>query len=288
MTGVQTPRAVPSLGATDEPLAKQLGILCTCASPQPSEGLRPGRRPESGPPSTPSLYPQGTGHRVLAERPHRPARRFRREKARKPQPWPQPGRTSASCSHWSRPPAPPRSSAGPPGPIWPCLRWRRGLLGEQRRATVLGAAAVAPRLRGPRFRPPRPGSGRSQRPESARNPRPCAAPPTASRSAPCGGARREPARLGRALGAGSRVAGAGLWEKWCAESDGKRRYPGGRDRVPGEIGAESSGVRGGRLESQGGGGWGEGGPEGRVEELSRPWAPLPNHLLWRIHYYCND
>lgn len=257
MTGVQTRRAAPSLRLQTCSTIGSWGRGLQLCKPCPSERLRrPGRRPESRPPSTPSFHPEGTGHRVLAERLHHPARQFQREKVRKPQPWPQPGRTSASCSHWYRPPAPPRSSAGRPGPTWPCLCWRRGLRGEQKRATELGVAAVTLRLGRPRF------------PSSQARVRAFAPPRKCQKCPPLRGsahrlAQRAPqrsAQAGPGLGRGRLCRkpgrGAGLWERGCpGAGTGSRERSRPRGGGCGEeVWKVGRGVEGSRGDAAGGGG----------------------------------
>ena len=126
-TAKSSPRAsegkTPGLQAPRAPQAPTLKTsICTCAASQPSPLLPPGARRGQGSAPRPAaaLHP-GTG-RSLRVPPVPPGGLRARRPARKPQPRPPPDRTSASCSRWSRPPAPPRSSAGPPVPTWPCQR----------------------------------------------------------------------------------------------------------------------------------------------------------------------
>lgn len=87
------------------------GALHLC-QPRPSEGPAAWGRPETRPAPPPAQGAPSGGapspRRLPRERPEAAARPARR--------------TSASCSHGCRPPAPSRSSAGRPGPTWPCLR----------------------------------------------------------------------------------------------------------------------------------------------------------------------
>lgn len=175
--------------------------------------------------------PQGTGSRLLAEGPTVPpgAREGGGPKAPAPPP---PGRTSASCSRWCRPPAPPRSSAGPPGPTWPCLRWRRGLGEQQRRSAVRAAVRLRSDVSGLRVRD-RSVRGAQKVPE---NPAPRAATPR------CGARRR------RELGRGSERQGRGAGGGGARRT---RRWAQGRGiREAGLTGAEASRTRGwGRARS---------------------------------------
>lgn len=235
-TAKSSPRAsegkTPGLQAPRAPQAPTLKTsICTCAAPQPSPLLPPGARRGQGSAPRPAaaLHP-GAGRSPKGP-PVPPGGLRARRPARKPRPRPPPDRTSASCSRWSRPPAPPRSSAGPPVPTWP---WQRG-----------GAASAEnkerPRRRGGSVADV---SGRRTQEQSVRGaqkvpeipapcaslPRPprCGAPgesePGPSRGAGARGGARGAAGGGR-LGPGGRRAGGGRAEGGCGRR-GERPRPG--------------------------------------------------------------
>lgn len=219
--------------------------ICTCAAPNPphSPGPGPTTAREAPRDTRPPLHP---GYRAPGARRGSPPppRRLRREEAQTPRPRPRPlpGRTSASCSRWSRPPAPPRSSAGLPGPTWPCLR--RGAASAENKeeprqryssvADVSGLRAQDQSVRSAQKVPeiPAPCATRPRPPRSPRSPRSprCGAPGELERGCFRGAGARGGAR---------RVEGAGgVWAQEARPWEGVGPEAGagqeGRGRGPGD------------------------------------------------------
>lgn len=268
-TAKSSPRAsegkTPGLQAPRAPQAPTLKTsICTCAAPQPSPLLPPGARRGQGSAPRPAaaLHP-GAGRSPRGP-PVPPGGLRARRPARKPRPRPPPDRTSASCSRWSRPPAPPRSSAGPPVPTWP---WQRG-----------GAASAEnkerPRRRGGSVADV---SGRRTQEQSVRGaqkvpeiPAPCASLPRPPR---CGApGESEPGRAegrGRAEGPeGRRAAGVWAQEAGAREGAGPKVDAAGEGRGHG-LGDPGAGRRlrlGERSEPRRCG-------EAPLEARTRPWRP---------------
>lgn len=256
-TAKSSPRAsegkTPGLQAPRAPQAPTLKTsICTCAASQPSPLLPPGARRGQGSAPRPAaaLHP-GTG-RSLRVPPVPPGGLRARRPARKPRPRPPPDRTSASCSRWSRPPAPPRSSAGPPVPTWPCQR---------------GGAASAENKERPRRRCGSVAdvSGRRTQEQSVRGAQKV---PEIPAPAPACPARPAAERPGRATGPEPRGGGAGRgprggrrpasgpWRSARGRAPGRRWMRPGR----GEVTAWETRVGGG-----GGCGWERGPSRGAAE-----------------------
>lgn len=238
--------------------------ICTCAAPNPphSPGPGPTTAREAPRDTRPPLHP---GYRAPGARRGSPPppRRLRREEAQTPRPRPLPGRTSASCSRWSRPPAPPRSSAGLPGPTWPCLR--RGAASAENKeeprqrygsvADVSGLRAQDQSVRSAQKVPEIPAPC-ATRPRPPRSPR-CGAPGELERGCFRGaGARGGARRVERAGGVWAQEArppGGGWARGGCGpggEGSGPRRPAWGA--AVGRLRARATALGGGRPGRPGG------------------------------------